>query len=463
MSFVPHRSSALSGGAEAPTSLRHKVRVGLVGLSGSEFIRGFGTSAATRVAILLIGIVTSVFITRALGPEGRGQFAAATAITVIGSQFGYLGLNVANIRVSARTPAAVGSLVGNSLFVSFVVAGLACLGALVLAMVFPRMSPLPLGLLVLALAAIPFNVAFALINSIFVGLSRIHESNVMHLLSRVISAGLIILVVVAGFATAATLFGVVTLALVMSLVLFSYFLVRGRWRPRLDLRLAREHARFGAVAFASSTLLLLLSKADVLIVQFVLGDVSTGYYAVASSLVETLRVFPAIAAVLLLARLAPSHRAATRASVTRVAALSMAGLMAVVALAAGALASPIITLLYGAEFEASVAPFVILLPGLVMAAVSSVLMSYLWSIGDSALTVTGPLAGLTANVVLNLWLLPILGVNAAALASSISWGVVLAIGIAWASRLGWRVPHPTRPPEGPLPDGPESIPEGPIS
>ena len=328
---------------------------------------------------------------------------------------------------------------------------------------FPRVSPIPLGLLVLALLAIPFNVAFVLINSIFIGLTRIHESNAMQMLNRLGSAGLIVVVVAAGAAAATTLYGAVTIAVVASLIVFTYLLVRGRWRLRVDLRLAREHARFGTVVFVASTLLLLLGKVDVLFVQLVLGDVSTGYYAVAASLVETLRVFPAIAAALLLARLAPSHRAGTRASVTRIAALSMAGLMTIVALVAGLVASPVITLLYGPEFEASVAPFLILLPGLVMAAVSSVLMSYFWSVGGSLLSVAGPLAGLLANVGLNLWLLPILGVNAAALASSVSWCIVLVVGVLYASRLGWDVPsHPTRD-DGPGSDGREPIHEGPLT
>jgi O-antigen/teichoic acid export membrane protein len=440
-----------------------RIRHGLADLAGSEFIRGFGTAAATRVAILLIGIVTSVFITRSLGPDGRGQFATAMAITVIGSQFGYLGLNIANIRVSARTPSAVGSLVGNSLFVSFVVAGLACLAGLGLAMLFPQLSPLPLGLLTLALIAVPFNVAFGLVNSLYLGLSRINESNAMQLLNRVGSAVLIIVVIVAGSATAGIVFGLVNIALVLSLTLFAYLLVRGRWRPRLDLRLAREHARFVAVAFAATTLLLLLTKVDVLIVQFALGDVPTGYYAVASSLVETLRFFPAIAATLLLARLAPSHRAATRVSVVRLAGLSMAGLMTAVALVAAVLATPVITLLYGADFDASVAPFLLLLPGLVMGAVSSVLMSYFWSVGESILTVAGPLAGLIVNVALNLLLLPILGVNGAAVASSISWAVVLVVGIVYASHIGWRAASRVGTDDGIVPEAPESILERPLS
>ena len=79
--------------------------------------------------------------------------------------------------------------------------------------------------------------------------------------------------------------------------------------------------------------------------------------------------------------------------------------------------------LFGDAFEDSVEALWLLLPGTVALAGSKVLTSYIFSRGRPLVNTVITAAGLVVTLVTNLALIPWLGVNGAAIASSIAYGV----------------------------------------
>ena len=51
---------------------------------------------STRILLIVVSLITSVFVARALGPEGRGLYAIALTVSMLGIQFSNLGLHSSN-------------------------------------------------------------------------------------------------------------------------------------------------------------------------------------------------------------------------------------------------------------------------------------------------------------------------------------------------------------------------------
>src|SRR6267154_5379803 len=109
---------------------------------------------ATRMLLIAIGLATTMFVSRTLGPSGRGLFAVATAIAAIGVQFGNFGLHASNTYYVAKDRELLPVLIGNTLIVGLGIGGMAALLAWILAAMWPKLAPLHGPLLALALASI---------------------------------------------------------------------------------------------------------------------------------------------------------------------------------------------------------------------------------------------------------------------------------------------------------------------
>jgi len=91
-------------------------------------------------------------------------------------------------------------------------------------------------------------------------------------------------------------------------------------------------------------------------------------------------------------------------------------LLVIVSGIALALIKPAVYLLYGVEFLPLVMPFLILIPGVVIAGATSPFMQYFMSIDRADLSITLPLLPLVLQLVLSLFLIPKIGPEGAALA-----------------------------------------------
>ena len=111
-------------------------------------------------------------------------------------------------------------------------------------------------------------------------------------------------------------------------------------------------------------------------------------------------------------------------------------------LALFAAAPSLVPLIWGAEFEASVAPLLVLLPGAALLTTYMVLARYFMAINRQHINTYIQLAAITANIVLNWALIPQLGILGAAVASLISYSLAASLMIVAFSRAtGCRARH----------------------
>lgn len=381
--------------------------------------------------------LAGVLLARALGSEGRGVVAIFQAS--VGLAYAFLSLGVATAVVyfvarrdlKSREAMEVGLAV--TLAATLVGAGVIGLGGLALGRFSEAGAPFWL-----ALVALPGALQFRLLEGVLRAQGRFGAMNIL-----VVSLPAVSLAALAGVALLWRL-DVTSAVQAWSLsflppVLLGYALVGPSAWPRAlpGLGRLRRVLFFGAQGQLGNLIQLLNYRLDSFLVLLFVNASGVGLYAVGVSLSEGLWFVANSVAVVLLTDLT----AADAARAARMTALVCRNTLLVTALAAvaAALAAPLLVpAVFGGEFRGSVLPFVLLLPGTAAQAAVKVLAAYVFSRGRPMINANIALATLVVTVLLDLLLIPLLGVPGAALASSLAYGASLYLtGVAFRRLSGY--------------------------
>lgn len=392
--------------------------------------------AASRAFVLLMSVVQSVLVARALGPDGRGTLAAVAGFAGILAALGGLGFSSANPYFLLNRPASDRAIVSNSLWIGGI-GGLllAGCGLLVYALdpgVLPGLSSIEVAV---ALVAIPATLSALFLQSVLLGEFRTRMYNSL-------AAGVALLPAVA----LAIGYHVLDLDVLGTLVvttlsqfagLVAYVAVTTGARPaRFDAPLAREMLRYGLRVYAATTVAFLVIRVDVLLVNAYLGATTTGLYTAAVAIVDLLYLIPIAVGFSLFPRVADTKSSDLTLRVVR----AFAPIMLILCLVSVAVAAPAITLLYGAEFSGAADLYYWLVPGAFALGMSTVLSQHFAGMGFPWPLIVAWLLGLTVNLALNIALLE-RGAYIAALSSSIAYILVFAVHLAlFARELGGWLP-----------------------
>ena len=412
----------------------------------SDFVRKISQTFATRVFIAVIGLVTSVLVARTLGPEGRGAYAVAVAIGAMGVQLGNLGLQAANTYVISKRKELLSKVVTTSLSVAFLFGGTA---AIVLGLIFtlkPELAPLRGSLLWLALAWIPFGLSYLFLENLLLSVNEVSAYNKVELLAKLLSVFLITLVLVFGFATAETVYATGLTVLTMSSVWILFCLKQHGLRavpPSVSLFMS--NIGYSLRGYFATLFAFVALRVDLFMIQYMLGAEHAGHYSIAVGLADALFMLPVTIGTILFPKLSAMQDEVEKWRYARKVAAISFGIIICVALVAWLGAALLIRGLYGEPYAAAIPAFIGLLPGVVLLSAHLVLGNYLGSIGmPSAIVYSAGTAALV-NVLLNLKLIPSLGIVGASISYDLAacWMLLVTGGYILIrnrkSELGQRV------------------------
>ena len=390
--------------------------------SRSDFAHKSAWTYATQVAVVLIGVVTSAIVARILGPAGRGQYAVAAAVGALGVQFGNLGLHASNTYFVAKDRGLLPSLLANTLLVSFAGGGAAAALVGAFFAVVPRLAPVEASLLVLALAWVPFGLAYLLTQNLLMGIQQVRAYNMVELTNKIIALGVIASLIGLNKVTPANALGAVLLALSLSLVLA----VRSLWKqlpesPSPSLRVFRKNLSVGTRAYLVAVLGFLVLRVDLLMVKYLLGAEQAGYYSIAGTMADYILLLPAAVGAILLPRLSATNEVAQNRRRAISAALGTAAALLPIILVAMPCSRIAIQLLFGRRFLPAADAFVLLLPGVFFLGIETVLVQYLNSLGFPRIVVGAWFFTFLLNIGANLWTIPRYGIAGASVVSSVSY------------------------------------------
>lgn len=396
---------------------------------------------AAKAGVLVLHVVSSVVVARALGVEGRGLLAVAFSLTLILVQVGTFGVLTANPYFAAREPGSVGRLVTNSLWLSLFLGVLLVSAGVVVKLAAPDVvKGLTWAQLVIALAGVPFSLSNQFLHSILLGQGRTVAYNF-------VDVGLGVLSVLAIFLVLVPFDGGVTAAIVVTGAGYALgtltwlFLLRGYNPPLLpDGAFMKRLLGYGFRAYVATLIGFLVIRIDMLMVNGYLGPREAGRYAVAVALVDGLYLLPTTVGVNLFPRVARGGETATSAEVFR----NVAVLYGLVCLVTAPFASLAIKVLYGPQFHEAVSLYLWLLPGAYALGMITILSHHFAGRGFPLDAVLVWFVGLGVNLAINILFLDSEGTYIASLASSVAYVLLLVLHMAMFAREanGWSALRP---------------------
>ncbi len=398
-------------------------------------LRAFASRPTARSAGWLIidravrlggGLLVSLLIARALGPEDFGLLSYALTIALFATAMAALGSDGILVRELVQAHAKPASTLGSAAALRLG-AGLLGLGVAGLAAALLRPDDRTLlGLTAILGLAAPLG-ASQVIDLWFQAGQRPRNVVLARSGAFSLAAALRIGLVATNAPLSAFAWATAGEALLgAGAAMAVYHHAGGRlsaWRIRAEQ--LRILLRDGLPLLAASLLVTLYLRIDQLMIGQLLGDAPLGIYSAAVRLAEPWVVLPTTLITAALPGLVALRASDTAAFERRVgqlyAAITLYGYA--IALLVTLLASPLVPLLLGPAFAAAVPSVIILTWAGLFAALGSARGAYLTAMGWTHLHTPTVALGALVNLLLNFWLIPLYGLIGAASASLIAYWI----------------------------------------
>ncbi|MCB1773741.1 MAG: oligosaccharide flippase family protein [Gammaproteobacteria bacterium] len=400
-----------------------------------DFIDRVIQTLFSKALLIMISMLTGVIVARALGPDGRGEFAVIITVAALGAQFATLGLHSSNTYLLARNRSLLGRLIGNSLSVSIVVgslAGVVAVAALATGNSVDHVGETSLWLIV---AAVPTLTFLTLLRNLLLGLYETARHNLAELGEKLLVLGFLSGLMVFDRMSPMTAFSGTLLASIAVAVVVARWLVVQSDGLSCSLNLLKENLGFSMRAYLSTLLFLLVARLDVILVAHFLGEAQTGLFAVAYGLGELLTMVAVVTGSIMFPYLARESDRNVRWLFARRSVFVIGFIVSLIGLISLPLASDMLVLLYGKSYEPGASVYVFLVPGMIFLSISTILMNYFAAEGMPFIVVITPAIALITKLVLGMCWIPAHGINGAAVSLTMTYAVVLLVAAGYA--LAW--------------------------
>lgn len=399
------------------------------GAFSGRVVAMFGTQAIEAA----IGVVNGILVARLLGPAGKGEYYLLILLPTTMMILLQFGLPQAFAFFSARGQ--VAGLVAKSFALT---ALLSLVGFAIVFVLLPLLESailhgVSVDLVILAFLVLPLLLQAPLSAAIVIGRQAVRWYAAVKLSQPLITTVLLVISLgVLGQGVAGAI-GVFVLVAAINTVGFIVAAVRvGRTVPGARGAPFREIVSYGLRFYPGSLSGFFSYRTDAFLIAFLLADPTEalGYYSMSVALAEMIFLFPSAVATIFFPHVAGSAREDSDRQVPLVSRVTLL-LSGVVAL----LLIPCAVVLIWAvlpAFGPSIAPFLVLLPGVVALSGARVVGGYVTGIGRPGINSIVSVVALVVNVVANLILIPRIGIVGAAVASLISYTLssLLLTGVA---------------------------------
>jgi len=403
-----------------------------------RFRKIFSISLVSQGAVLFIGFVNSIMITRYLGLEGRGQYAIAmNVITILALLLGD-GLYRSNTYLVSLDRRRLSSLFSNGLLV---IAGFGTVLLLISFIWGPHIiqTALPgLNMNILFWAVISmFPVIFVRsIEGLVLGLQRYLIFNGLVILPLAIYLMFNILLHFSSQYSPALILRNYFMAMGLVSILAAFWLIRNetiQFQPKWAI--AKESLSSGIKANVSHLCLFMLFRVDIFLINYFLGMEQAGLYSIAVLISELLQKIANTSGTILYPKVSGGSTKSSQTLSIRVL-IFVLGAGLIFSIFLFIFGKALIILLFKKEFAPAATSLYYLLPGTVIMAGGKIVLFSLWGKGFPRITIIVPLAALILNTALNLVLIPKLGIEGAAISTSLSF-ILFGLGLG-----GYFFSHP---------------------
>lgn len=388
----------------------------------------------SKITIFVFELISIIILARILGPKGKGIYALIILISDVMLRIGSLGLEIANIYFIGKKVYKINDIVSISFFSAIFLGFMTFIffGGVYNFDFFKNflysnhINPFYLWLVVFT---IPLSLLFKFLINIVLGKEDIVNYNIICIINKLfylITIIIFLLILKLG------IFGAV-LSYVSTIVLTAFFIIFSikKIAPifiSFNKKIFKELLKYGLKAYVGNMVQFLNYRLDMLLVAIFLTPSEVGFYSIAVGIAERFWLIPESIATVLFPRISSSTSLDANQITPKIARHTLL-IIFILSLLLTATANLLIKILFGQDFLPSIAPLLILLPGIIFFSVSKILTADLAGRGKPQFGTYAAFISLAVNVPLNLLLIPRWGISGAAFASSVAY--ILATVIAF--------------------------------
>jgi O-antigen/teichoic acid export membrane protein len=385
------------------------------------------------VFLYVTRIFTSAVIARKLGPDMLGVSTVLFLIPSFAEAFGRMKFDVAAVYFLGKQKYGIGEVVWTLNVLALVTGGL--IVAVVLwqfdwlyGLLFSKSSLDARYLLYLVLLGIPLQFLWMNYSYLLLHKDDIVTYNWMVIIKALISSLVAIALLLLFDLGLWAVVGASVLGILLSLVFgLARFGPAERKGPRLSRPLLRDLFQYASQLYGAGLVGQLQMYLSNLLVATFLAPAQVAFFSLARSFGDMIDRVPASLNTILFPRLTKIHSQEEAAGLAARAFRSLLVVLAAVGVAAAVFVFPAVYVVYGSEYLPLAVPFLVLLPGVLVAGTATPFMQYFMSVNRADLGITLPIAPLVVQVLLAFWLIPKLGAVGAAVA--FSSGLLLSAGL----------------------------------
>jgi O-antigen/teichoic acid export membrane protein len=376
----------------------------------------------TNLTVAVLSLANVLIVSRALGPEGRGDVVFLAAMAFFTAMLASAGIEESNANFAASEPPLRRALATNSVVLALLLGVLAAGVVQGLIAAFPAVAgPSSSALRWLTLGFIPVLLLNLYLRWLVRADYAFAVTNIAWLVSPVANVGVNGLLALLGLLTVGTAVATWLAGQAAGTLILTWYVVRravGFGRP--DIRLMARTLRFGLKTHAGRVMLLGNWRLDQWLLGAISGARELGLYSVAVAWTEALSYLPTAVKFVQRPYLV---RSAPRDAVRQAAiAFRLAMLFTVVLMVGMVLAAPILCVtFFGEEFRGSIVQLRVLVIGALGMLALTIFGNALVARGKPVLSSVALGAGFVCTLVLDIVLIPPYAGVGAAVASTIAY------------------------------------------
>ena len=404
-------------------------------------VRNLSLQTISEGVALACGLASSIVLSQHLEVAGFGAFNYTFAFMYLFLALNDLGVNTIVVREISQAPSRAGEIIGSAIALRLTIAGAVLAAAWASIWLWP-MDPslrLPLSLFALILPLNALNVP----GMIFTTAMRFDLNALATIVWRVSGLALILVTVALGYGVTAVLAALLVSEVIGLAAVYVMARPLVTYRVHVDRAAWRTLMRSAAPVGASLLLTAIVNRVDFLMLERMASLEEVGLYSAAYRITNMLEKLPLLVMATLypiMSQLATADRARLREVYRRTFAhFAAAGIP--IGLFMSAIAPYLTAWLFGEEYRAAGSALRFLVWSTVCLYLALAGGNLLISVGRARDNLLALAVGATANVGLNLMLIPRYGIVGAAFATAISFLIVLIITVVAVERV-FREPAP---------------------
>lgn len=401
-----------------------------------KFFKSTVLTFFSNIFIFGISMGTTILLSRLLGTSGKGVIGISNNIIAFSALILGIGFEAANVFFAGKDKKNINNIVGYNLIIcsfSFLVM-LAVLGIHLIHPISFIFKGLDMSIIILLVLIIPTNLIKSSLINLLLGLQDIIRFNKVNIADKLVNFFLLLIFLLVFDSPFYVIFSTLLSTLIVGITLIYTIIIKYKVKPSLDFSISKKMMAYGFKAQISNTIQMINYRLDQFVINYYFTFSQVAIYANAVSLGEALwQVSGTISTIVFPMTSSSKDTDELKIFINRVTRVTLFFII-ICSIVLAILSRPLVIFLFGRDFANSSNALIILLPGISFFSVSKILANFLAGVGKIEKNIIASSISGVTTVALDFLLIPRIGINGAAVASSISYTVFTLITIFFYSK-----------------------------